>query len=184
MLAYAFWHWKQPVVSATEYEQRQRAFHAALAAEPPEGFVESFSVAVSQIPWVAASSGVYEDWYLVEDFTALGLLNEAAVSASRAMPHDAAAGVAGGGSAGLYQLRLGDALQKPQFAHWFSKPDGMSYAELLEQLAPLLEPSQSALWMRQMTFGPALEFCLHASTPATLPAQFTSRLVPVRSIWP
>ena len=34
MLSYTFWHWRQPAVPATDYETRQRAFHAALAAAP------------------------------------------------------------------------------------------------------------------------------------------------------
>ena len=38
MLAYVFWHWKAAGVAAGDYENRQRAFHAALAAEPPPGF--------------------------------------------------------------------------------------------------------------------------------------------------
>lgn len=58
------------------------------------------------------------DWYLVHDFGALGLLNEAAVSTSRAAPHDAAAAVAAGGAGGLYGLRHGATLRQPQHAHW------------------------------------------------------------------
>jgi hypothetical protein len=38
MLAYVFWHWKQGGVTAEAYEQRQRVFHAALAAQPCVGF--------------------------------------------------------------------------------------------------------------------------------------------------
>jgi hypothetical protein len=184
LLAYVFWHWKQPQVSAIEYESRQRAFHAALAAAPPEGFHKSFSVALAQAPWNAASGEVYEDWYLVQDFTALGILNEAAVSAGRAMPHDAAAAFAAGGTAGLYRLRLGTALPNPQYAHWFSKPGGMSYDKLLKRFAPRVEQSQGVLWIRQMTFGPALEFCLHTSAPRALPAPFTVNVTSLRSVWP
>ena len=83
MLAYVFCHWKRADVGTQDYEDRQRAFHAALWAAPPSGFVESFSVGVSDAPW-AASPEAYEDWYLIEDFSALGLLNEAAISNSRA----------------------------------------------------------------------------------------------------
>lgn len=136
LLAYVFWHWKQAEMTAKAYEDRQRAFHAALAAAPPSGFLGSFSVGVSHAPWAAGGGNAYEDWYLVQDFGALGLLNEAAVSAGRAAPHDAAAAVAAGGAGGLYRLRRGAALRRPQYAQWFGKPESMPYSELFDQLAP------------------------------------------------
>jgi hypothetical protein len=129
MLAYVFWHWKQGDIAAREYETRQRTFHAALIAAPPPGFHGSFSVGFSQAPWAAGGGDTYEDWYLVQDFGALGLLNEAAVSYSRAVPHDAAAAVAAGGAGGLYGLRRGVVLRPPQYAHWFGKPAGMQNGE-------------------------------------------------------
>jgi hypothetical protein len=98
LLAYVFWHWKRTEIAAEDYDSRQRAFHAALAAAPPSGLLGSFSVNLSHAPWVAGGSDGYEDWYLVQDFAALGLLNEAAVSASRAAPHDAVAALAAGGA--------------------------------------------------------------------------------------
>jgi hypothetical protein len=183
LLAYVFSHWKRADVETSDYENRQRAFHAALAAAPSAGFVESFSVGMSGAPW-AASPEAYEDWYLVEDFTALGLLNEAAVSGSRAHPHDLAAAVAAGGVAGVYGLKLGAALRPPLVAHWFGKPDGMAYRDLVATLAPEVDRVQGALWMRQMTLGPAREFCLHASEPVSMLAGLGALVIPVRPIWP
>lgn len=183
VLAYVFWHWKQPQVSADEYETRQRNFHAALTAAPPSGFTQSISVAISQAGWAANGGDAYEDWYLVQDFASLGLLNEAAISASRTAPHNAAAAVAAGGTAGVYVLRLGTILNKPQIAYWFSKPGGMPYAELDAQLAPLVEQNQAALWIRQMTLGPALEFCLQANVPVMFPSAFKPQAIPLRSVW-
>src|SRR5438270_727740 len=119
MLAYVFWHWPRAGVNATEYEDRQRRFHAALAADPPRGFGSSFSVAIEQAPWANAGRAAYEDWYFVHDFAALGELNDAAVSGSRTSPHDSAASVAGGGTAGLYRLRLGGLATRPAHAAWF-----------------------------------------------------------------
>ena len=174
MLAYVFWHWKQAETTAKDYESRQRAFHAALAAAPPTGFLGSFSLSFSHAPWVAGGGDGYEDWYLVQDFGALGLLNEAAVSASRAAPHEAAAAVAAGGAGGLYGLRRGAALRQPQYAHWFGKPEGLPYSALFAQLAPVVDQVQGALWMRQMVLGPAREFCLHAAAPRSLPAAFSA----------
>ena len=96
VLAYVFWHWKRAEITATDYEHRQRAFHAALAVAPPPGLLGSFSVSFSHAPWASGDGEAYEDWYLVRDFGALGLLNEAAVSASRAPLHEAAAAVSAG----------------------------------------------------------------------------------------
>jgi hypothetical protein len=182
LLAYVFWHWKRTEVASTDYEDRQRGFHAALAASPSSGFVDSFSVSVSNAPWTA-SSDAYEDWYFVQDFGALGLLNEAAVSGSRLHPHDVAASGAAGGAAGVYGLQRGTALRPPRYAHWFAKPEGMSYRELFAQLAPLVERVDGALWMRQMVLGPAREFCLHAAEPVSL-ASVEALVIPLRPIWP
>jgi hypothetical protein len=184
LLAYVFWHWKRAEITATDYENRQRSFHAALAAEPLSGFLGSFSVHLSHAPWAAGGDDAYEDWYLVQDFGALGLLNEAAVSASRAVTHDAAAAIAAGGAGGVYRLRHGDALRQPQYAHWFAKPDGMSYSELFARLASLVDQVQGALWMRQMVLGPAREFCMHAAAPVSLPTVFRVLVIPLQQVWP
>ena len=183
MLAYVFWHWKRPEVTAGDYEDRQRGFHAALGASPSQGFIDSFSIGLANAPWTAGSEA-YEDWYLVQDFAALGLLNEAAVSSSRAHPHDLAASVAAGGTAGIYGLKSGIALRRPQYAHWFAKPEGLPYRELFAQLAPVVDRVQGALWMRQMVLGPAREFCLHSATPISDLARFGSLVVPLRQTWP
>jgi hypothetical protein len=184
LLAYVFWHWKRTEIAAEDYDSRQRAFHAALAAAPPSGFLESFSVNLSHAPWAADGSDGYEDWYLVQDFAALGRLNEAAVSASRAAPHDAVAALAAGGAGGLYALRCGAVLREPQYAHWFDKPEGLAYSALFAQLKPVVDQVQGTLWMRQMVLGPAREFCLHATAPVFTPAVFRALVIPVRQIWP
>ncbi len=178
-----FWHWKRPDVAPDGYEAAQRAFHAALAAAPPAGYADSFSVALGEVPWVTGGDP-YEDWYLVEDFAALGTLNEAAISGHRAPAHDAAAAAAGGGTGGLYRLRHGSVLREPRYALWFGKPEGMRYGELLAQVTPVVEQGAGALWMRQLTLGPAREFCLHTAAPVTLPARYAPLSVPLRTVWP
>jgi len=183
-LAYVFWHWKRPDVAAGDYEARQRRFHAALAAAPPPGFHGSFSVGLARAPWAADGADAYEDWYLVRDFGALGPLSEAAVSGSRASPHDAAAAVAAGGAGGLYALRQGDAQREPRCAHWFGKPAGLPYRDLFALVAPVVEQARGALWMRQLVLGPALEFCLQAAAPAPVPAALRALVLPLRPAWP
>ncbi len=183
LLAYVFWHWKKAVITAADYENRQRAFHAALAAAPSPGFLGSFSACLARAPWAADGGEAYEDWYLLQDFATLGLLNEAAVSASRAAPHDAAAAVTAGGVGGVYALQRGEVLRQPQYAHWFAKPDDMPYGDLFAQCAPLVDRAQGALWMRQLVLGPAREFCLHAPEPVSLLAVFDALVIPLRRAW-
>ena len=183
LLAYVFWHWKQAAIEQADYESRQRDFHSALASAPSEGFVASFSVALSGAPWAAGGSDAYEDWYLVRDFGALGALNEAAVTAGRALPHDAAAAAVADGAGGLCGLRLGAPDRAPRYAHWFGKPAGMSYTQVFRLLAPLVDTAAGALWMRQMVLGPAREFCLHAAAPVSLPAPLSPLVIPLRPAW-
>lgn len=184
MIAYVFWHWKKPGVTALDYETRQQEFHAALNASPPSGFLGSFSFGLSGAPWTAAGGDAYEDWYLLEDFGALGALNEGAVSGPRAGPHDAAAAVAEGGAAGIYSLRHGTALPRPKTALWLSKPAGMAYGKLLGLLAQVVEKDGAVIWMRQMTLGPAREFCLQCLKHVSLPSPFEALSISLRPVWP
>jgi len=185
MLAYVFWHWPRAGVPAAAYEAVQRGFHRALRDAPPEGFLGSRSLAVTGVPWGGGSRGqAYEDWYFVEGSAALDPLNAAAVSASRRGPHDEAAAAAEGGTAGLYLLRRGTAADPPLAAAWFAKPRGMSYAALFAALEPLIRAEGAALWSRQMTLGPAPEFCLHTGYPVELPAAFSPVALRCRPVWP
>lgn len=182
-LAYAFWHWKRAEVSVANYEARQRAFQAALGAEKPPGFLGGTTVRLSGAGWAAGGGPAYEDWYLVRDMAALERLNDAAVTAGRAAPHDAVASLAAGGTAGLYGLRGGAPLALPAFAAWFAKPAGMSYATLSETLAPLMRIGASALWSRRMTLGPTPEFCLQSLTRLELPSGFTAHRFELEPVW-
>ena len=183
-LAYVFWHWPSTQVDAAEYELRQQAFHDALRDAPPHGFRRSLTHAIDRVPWSADGVAAYEDWYLVDDFAALGVLNEAAVSASRRAPHDSAAAHAAGGTAGIFGLRLGRATTNPTLATWFAKPSGMSYETLFAQLSSELATFDGGLWMRQMTLGPGTEFCLlgaqHSAPTGMVQVQQRS----LRPVWP
>lgn len=183
MLAYVFWHWPRATVTPGEYEARQRAFHAALASSPPEGFERSSCARVAGAPWAAGGAAAYEDWYLIESFMALGVLKDGAISASRQAPHDAAAAASLGGTAGVYALQAGAALPAPTHAYWFGKPDGMSYPELFARLSPLVETSGGALWLRQLVLGPARELCLHTRAPLELPHVFAALELTLEPVW-
>ncbi|HEU5169352.1 MAG TPA: hypothetical protein VFU46_02380 [Gemmatimonadales bacterium] len=182
MLAYLFWHWRGPHVDAAPYEQAQRRFHAALREAPPPGFLRSRTAALAGAPWAGGGGEAYEDWYLLEDSAALDALNDAAVTASRRAPHDAAAALAGGGTGGVYHLRLGAPVREPRFAWWFGKPAGTSYTALDELLRPVVERG-AALWCRHMVLGPAPEFCVQAAAPVALPVGLGELEVALRPVW-
>jgi len=183
MLAYVFWHWPQPTVPIAEYERRQRRFHEALMETPPQGFDRSTCYSVAAAPWTHDLGEVYEDWYLVRDSSALDPLNEAAMTGRRRAPHDQAAAVAAGGTAGVYRLRLG---APPVAGHelWFAKPDGMSYESLWTELAPIVQEARGALWSRYMVLGPSPEFCFQTAEPREMPPRFAPIAIPLRQVWP
>jgi hypothetical protein len=145
MLAYVFWHRPQGGTAPADYEEGLRAFHARLT-------VPSGSFRIAALPFADGQAG-YEDWYLVDGWAELGELNAAAVSGARRPPHDAVARLAGEGWAGIYLLVRGEA-RPPTSTRWVSKPADESYEAFL---AATPTPT---VWQRQMTLGPAAEFCL------------------------
>jgi hypothetical protein len=174
VLAYVFWH--VPAAGAAGYEARLAAFHAALRADAPAGLGPTATVALDSVPWLGGAPG-YEDWYLVDDFEALGVLNVAAVSGRSKQPHDAAAAVAGPGIAGLMAHLAGRLMpESPRWAAWLAKPAGLAYGDFHEQLAAAL-PDGAGAWQRQMVLGPATEYCVLAGAPLELPW-------PVAHAWP
>jgi hypothetical protein len=166
LLAYVFWHVPRAEVAARLYEAAHRAFHDALRAASVPGLLGVEIYRLASIPWLGGKPG-YEDWQLLENSAALDVLNRAAVSEARQRPHDAVADLAGDGTAGLYGLRMGTRIA-PRFAHWLSKPDGMSYGAFESSLQSLIEDG-CCLWGRRMTLGPTPEFCLHAPAARELP---------------
>ena len=150
MLAYVFWH--RPAPGSYDYEARLTAFHDVIG-------VESTWHRVEGLPWMGGLDG-YEDWYLVDDWAGLGGLNHRAVSGARRAPHDAAAGDAEWGIAGLYALKRGTPdLHRVTHAAWRSKPAGLSYEAFEANL-----PGRS-VWQRQMTLGPTPEYVLLDDAP-------------------
>jgi hypothetical protein len=153
VIAYLFWHWPAPGVAAARYTEALVAFHRALASSPPPGLRGSRVLEVEDAPWLPVPRA-FEDWYLLDDFAALGALNDAAVAGARRDPHDAAARLAGGGHGGVYRLLT--PLRDPvsDRVTWCSKPPGVPYPEFLATLP------EAETWQRQLVLGPAPEFCL------------------------
>ena len=179
MLAYVFWHVPGADVGATGYEARLAAFHAALRDDRPPGLGLTATVAIDAIPWLQDAAG-YEDWYLVDDFAALGVLNAAAVSGSRRRSHDDAAAAARAGVAGLMAHVSGPQLpEAPGWEAWLGKPAGMGYDEFHAELWSALG-NDASVWQRQMTLGPAAEYCVVAPAEHALP--WPARSWPVRGV--
>lgn len=192
MLAYLFWHRPQPGTGAEEYEEALRGFHRSLAHQRPVGLSASSSFRVAELPWLPAPGpegtapiGGYEDWYLLEDFAALGILNEAAVGRGHRTAHDHAARRFGSGTAGLFALEEGDAgsLGGARVAIWVARPPGSAAPALGELLSDGTTPGTASLWRRQLVLGPAPEFCLLAQeapvgvASSRLPSGWSARTV-------
>ena len=165
MLAYVFWHRPGAAADPGAYERQLTAFHAALAAHPPAGFQGSAALRVQQAPWLPGDGTAYEDWYGVEDWTALGVLHAAAVRGARAEPHDAVAAHAAAGAGAVYGLIDGPPVLDAVRASWLGKPAGHDRDAFHEQLAG---PGRS-VWMRQMVLGPAPEYVVRSGAPVVLP---------------
>jgi hypothetical protein len=174
VLAYVFWHRPRDLAARDAYERAHVAFHRSLADNPPVGFHGSAAFSVGELPWPWSSAsaqarlpddggGGYEDWYLVDDYTALGVLNEAAVGAGHRTVHDAVAHRFGEGAGGLYGLIEGarsPALVDATLAVWVARPPGSEPRALGELLGDGMDPQHASLWRRQLVLGPAPEYCL------------------------
>ena len=203
MLAYLFWHRPRENSAVAAYEQALVAFHRSLAHTPPVGLCASAVFRVAELPWLASAAAgelqaTYEDWYIVEDYAALGVLNEAAVGRGHSTAHDQAARRFGAGRGGLYGLVEGDRAELDQhggligeasLAVWVARPPGSKRRGLGELLGDGMDPRHASLWRRQLVLGPAPEFCLLASelppgvAPTRLPAGWSATVLDRDVLW-
>jgi hypothetical protein len=172
VLVYVFWHTPRGVDLAA-YEAGLGAFHHALARHRPEGFQWSTTLRIERPPWLPDASGHYVDWYAVADFAALGALNEAAVSGARQRPHDAVAGLAGTGTAGLLApIRDNSATltalpRRDVSVGLLDKPTGQCYPAFHPALVDAADGG--SCWQRQMTLGPGPEYVVVHDAALSLP---------------
>ena len=165
MLAYVFWHRPAAGVAPEDYAVLIRRFHNSIAAHPPAGFVRSVSFAAPAPNWLG-DEPAFEDWYVVEDFAALGVLNSAAVGRGHLSVHDAVARHAGPGTGSVYRLLEGVAtFDAVRVAVWIEKPRGVEAPLLAALLGDGMDGEQAGLWQRQLALGPAPEYCILASAP-------------------
>ncbi len=151
MLTYVFWHWPSAGVPQAVYRNALLAFHGALSRDPPPGLRGSRISIVAGAPWLPVREA-YEDRYVVDDYAALGALNDAATSGPRQSPHRDIANLTAAGLGALYGL-FSEGRAAADEVTWVSKPRGMTYAEFRSRLPPGPE-----VWRRQLVLGPAPEF--------------------------
>lgn len=111
MLAYVFVHRPAAAADRREYLTRLRSFHDALAAAPSRGLRRSWVWQVETGPLGEA----FEDWHLVENWAALGALNQAAVTGPRKAPHDEVAPRAAEGVGAIYGLMHGEPVDSASY---------------------------------------------------------------------
>lgn len=168
MLGYLFWHAPAQAEDTERYEQALEAFHRSLAHRPPFGFEGSAAFRIDEAPWPDAPAGAcagYEDWYLVADFAALGVLNEAAVASGHRTSHERVAKRLGRGTGGMYRLIEGElsgarALAECTHATWVAPAAGAAGADIGSLLGDGIDPRRGSVWQRQLVLGPAPEFCV------------------------
>jgi hypothetical protein len=173
MLAYVFWHRAADGVAVEDYERALSRFHRSLTRSPPCGLLESVSLHAERLPWLAAEgggdAGGYEDWYLLENWSAIGVLELAAVSRGHQTAHGEAARRMGDGAGAIYRRLEGDAAPaQARLAVWVTRPRGHTDPTMAELLDDGVGPGDGALWQRTLVLGPAPEFCL-LHTASTLP---------------
>jgi hypothetical protein len=200
MLAYVFWHRPLDEAAVEAYEHAEIAFHRSLAHAPPTGFQGSATFRVAGLEWFEGSG--YEDWYFVEDYTALGVLNMAAVGHGHRTAHDGIAHRFGSGAGGLYGLIEGHPPLGPgpgsfgeeSAAIWVARAPGIERRGLGELLGDGMDAQHASLWRRQLVFGPAPEFCLLTGdraklglpagvAPSRLPAGWTASVFEREALW-
>ena len=149
MLAYLSWHRPAAGVDAAAYESALEGFHRSLAHRPPSGFEGSSVFRVAELPWLADAGLGYEDWYLLDDWAALGVLEEAAVAHGHVSLHDKVASLSGVATSAVYRLIEGCSdVAKATVAVWVSRPPGHDHPSLAALLGDGMDPAAGGLWRR------------------------------------
>jgi hypothetical protein len=195
VLAYLSWHRPASTADTDAYERALEQFHRSLAHRAPSGFRGSATFRAAELPWLdpgspPAGPGGYEDWYLLDDWAALGVLEEAAVSHAHMSAHDRIASQAGVATSAVYRFLEGHAgLDETHVAVWVTSSSGHEHPSLSALLGDGMDPKLDGLWRRCLGLGPAPEFCLLASeasagvAPTRLPAGWSATTVGREALW-
>jgi hypothetical protein len=210
VLAYISWHLPAPAVQAAAFEQALERFHRSLAHRPPSGFRGSAAFRARGLPWlghddvgarpVSGGAGplpggadqlsAYEDWYLVDGWSAVGVLEEAAVARGHQSSHEAVAAMTGASKGAIYRLIEGlPRLERAPLAVWVKRSPGHAPVTLEDLLADGMERDAAGLWRRCLGLGPAPEYCLLAAeppagvSPSRLPAGWQATAISRELLW-
>jgi hypothetical protein len=196
MLAYLSWHRPSAGVQQAAYEHALQRFHRSLAHRPPVGFRGSVALRLSELPWLAPVDGAagqapaYEDWYLLDDWAAVGVLEEAAVARGHETAHHEIAARAGAATGSVYRLIEGSAAPSAtSVAVWVARQGGHDSPPLGALLGDGMDPERDGLWRRCLGLGPAPEHCLLADettagvASSRLPAGWIARRVERAPVW-
>jgi hypothetical protein len=172
LLAYIAWHRPAPDVEKDAYEHAIERFHASLAHRPPSGFGGSAVFRAAELPWLGAvadgsePNGGYEDWYLLDSWSAMGVLEEAAISRGHLTAHDAIASKVDVSTGAIYRRSEGHGLlQEVRLSVWVTRGRGHAAPTIADLLGDGMDPAKAGLWRRCIGLGPAPEYCLLASEP-------------------
>jgi hypothetical protein len=196
VLAYIAWHRPADGVDLDAYEHAVAHFHSSLAHQPPSGFSGSVAFRAAELPWLgtprdpAGATGGYEDWYLVDSWSAVGVLEEASVSHGHLGAHDAVASRAGVSTGAVYRFSEGNVRpDEARLSVWVSRGPGHDHPSIEALLGDGMDPATAGLWRRCIGLGPAPEYCLLASEPSAgvadtrLPAGWTATVSAREVLW-
>ncbi|HXM86587.1 MAG TPA: hypothetical protein VN889_03040 [Solirubrobacteraceae bacterium] len=190
MLAYLFWHRPAAGVERSAYERELGRFHRSLAHRPPSGLRGSAALRCEELPWLDGAGPGYEDWYLLDDWAGLGVLEQAAVARGHVSAHDSVAARSAGGAGGVYELVEGSA--DPSLAAcatWVDARPGRERRSLAALLGDGIDPRCDSLWRRSLVLGPAPEYCVLAEAPPAgvgedrLPVGWSARALSRAPVW-
>ena len=209
MLAYISWHLPAATVEAAAFEQALERFHRSLAHRPPSGFRGSAAFRARGLPWLghdvgagsasegagsasgdAGSVSTYEDWYLVDGWSAVGVLEEAAVARGHQSSHEAVAAITGATKGAIYRLIEGlPRVEQAPLAVWVKRAPGHAPVTVEDLLADGVDRDAVGLWRRCLGLGPAPEYCLLAAeppagvSPSRLPAGWRATAISRELLW-
>jgi hypothetical protein len=173
VLAYIAWHRPADGVDRDAYERAVAHFHSSLAHSPPSGFAGSVAFRAPELPWLGAprpdgqAQAGYEDWYLLDSWSAIGVLEEASVSHGHVRAHDEVASGTGVSTGAIYRLSEGNASPgEGRLSVWVTPARGHEHPSIEALLGDGMDPSTAGLWRRCIGLGPAPEYCLLATEPS------------------
>jgi hypothetical protein len=196
VLAYIAWHRPAAGVDVAAYERALAHFHSSLAHQPPSGFGGSVAFRAAELPWLGSGMAApqpaagYEDWYLVDSWSAIGVLEEASVSHGHLQAHDAVASRAGVSTGAVYRLSEGYARPgEARLSVWVTPAPGHEHPSIEALLGDGMDPATAGLWRRCIGLGPAPEYCLLGTEPSAgvadsrLPAGWSATVSYREALW-